>query len=181
MIEIGLVVAAGREFQAIDEVAPVADDGFRVGVVVFHSREVVHDGDGAAVLAGGVEALGEYLVVVLQGLAAAGAADEALDEYAVDAVLLHPPEVQVGSGCVVAAWQVSGLSVGGCERGFVDLLVLADVGPEVDLAVAGGEVAVCDVVVPAAACAVVGCVEPALVARHDESLIRWVGGGLAVF
>src|SRR5258708_33468295 len=106
---------------------------------------------------------------------------ESLHKGPVDAIILHPLEMQLHSRSIISAENTSRAAIGKFKRRRVGLRILSCVRPQVDLATAGREDAPVFVVMPMPAGAVPRGVEPTLVARHDETLISGIAAGLYHF
>ena len=87
---VALVVGVRSDFEFVDEVLPIVFECLGEGGGIA-AGDIVFDGEGAAGFAGCGHDVFEYDIAA--GAFAASFADEALDENAVEAVLLHPAEV----------------------------------------------------------------------------------------
>jgi hypothetical protein len=124
--------------EGVAEVFPVLHD---VGedVALVEAGEVEHEGPGAAGLAGGGADVFEDAVGVGAALGAFEHGAEALEEDAVDLVLLHPFEVAEDGARVGGAEDLGGGAVGVFQGGVVAFFggEFGDVGPEVDVGAVG--------------------------------------------
>src|SRR5262249_30797390 len=136
------------------------------GSACWKPGKVIHDGVAATEAVGSLPAMGKDDVAMAQVFGVGRFHTEALDENAVDAVLLHPLKVPENGFAVVRAEYFCHPAVRVAEgRGvFLVIVEFAHVRPEVNVAESGFEPTFGGVVTPSSAGAVSWSRKPALVA-----------------
>ncbi len=155
------------DLHAVAEELPVVDHF--VDRIRAESRQVVHHGIRAAIGVGPFATMIQDRVELPQAGIVEGFGDEALHEDAVDAVVPHPFEMAKNGLAILRRVKIRGRAVGmfECRLTFLIRAEFRHVRPEIELAIAGGEVAGEDPVVPAAAEGVAGGGVPTLVPGED--------------
>ena len=120
----------------------------------------------------GVLAVHENLIESCPECFVSGRDGKALEEGAIDSVFLHPLEVQIGGGGADRAVNFCDRTVGMLESSgdAVFLREFANVGPEVDGAMAGFKRSVFGIMSPAIPGAIGRSAEPSLIAAHHFAL-----------
>ena len=149
MVQVGRVVG---KVHALAQVAPVFRDF--IDAIAAKPAEVVHHRVSAAIAIGAFAAGSEDDVIVLKHAGIAKPADEALYEGAVDAVVAHPGEVPQDGGLLEGAEDFRDAAIRMMKAGGEAFLgrELGDIGPQIDLGIAGRQRA-----------AALGPVEPAAI------------------
>ena len=157
---IGDLHAVHKELPVIDKKSAVLTPG---GV---KPREVVHHGDGPPVLFAVFLCVTKDSHGVVSGtVPGAAAAVKPLQEDAVEPVFLHPPEMCLDGLLVIGAEEPGSGPVRVFQTRGVGILVFTHVGPHVDV----------DPVLVGIHDSLPVIVEPALVSRHHETMIRGIG------
>ena len=164
VVEVQVLRAVARHLDLVDEILPVGDEFQAVVAPGLESREIVHHRHGPPVLLRRGERVPEdgHRLLAAFRCRARRVPEEALQEDAVESVLLHPAEMRLDRRGVVAAEEARRLAGGERKPRRLRLLVFGDVRPHVD---ADGIL----VLEHRPARAVM---EPALIPRHHPTVIR---------
>ena len=173
VVQVGRIVLVTEQVMPLRKLVDVLEENLRP--VRRHPAQVIHHGHGAVVLVGAFHRGGKDRVEVVLARLPGDFSHEPLHEHAVQAVFLHPAEMDVHRALVIRRRDGSLRPVLEHERGLVQVGILIHLGPQVDGAPAGLETVSLLVMVPVPAGTVAGGGEPSLVARHHQTLVGVIG------